>query len=65
MNNLKKALSSKKITIKAFAAFLGVCEKTAQNKLDGKTEFTYSEFKKICELLFPEYKPEYLFDESA
>lgn len=65
MKNLKNALYSKKITIKSFADFLGVSLKTAQNKLDGRTEFTYSEFKKICELLFPEYRPEYLFDESA
>lgn len=67
MNNLKEALSRKNITTKSFAEFLGVSEKTAQNKLSGKTEFTYSEFKKITTFLLPEYNAEYLFatDESA
>lgn len=65
MKNLKRALLDRKISIKEFADFLGVCEKTARNKLDGETEFTYSEFKKICKLLFPTYNPEYLFDETA
>ena len=65
MNNLRIALQIKKIPIKEFANFLEVSESTAQNKLNGKTEFTYSEVMKISKLLFPEYKIEYLFDETA
>lgn len=64
LNNLKKELVAKKITTKSFAEFLGICEKSATNKLNGKTEFTYSEFKKICNFLFPEYNSDYLFADS-
>lgn len=37
--NLMKILTDKKITMKAYAEFLGVSEKTVQNKAYGKTEF--------------------------
>ena len=40
---------------------LGVSEKTAQNKLQGITAFTYPEFKRTCILLLPEYNADYLF----
>ncbi len=65
MNNLKNALRSKNITIKDFATFLGVSEKTAQNKLSAKSDFTYSEVRKICKFLLPEYNSDYLFDETV
>lgn len=64
MLNLKYLLQSKNITIKTFAEFLGKTEKTARNKLDGTTEFTYFEAKKVQKMLFPEYNTDYLFSEQ-
>lgn len=60
--NLKKALNAKNISIKAFAAVIGVCEKTAYNKINGEVEFTLSEAMMIKKELFPEYDFNYLFD---
>lgn len=59
--NLRNALYQKNITIKQYAEFLGVGEKTVQNKLRGITDFTYQEFKKTCNIMFPEYNTEFLF----
>ena len=61
-SNLKSILYRKNIAIKQYAEFLGVSEKTAQNKLQGITEFTYPEFKRTCTLLLPEYNADYLFE---
>lgn len=60
--NLKKALSTKNISIKAFAAVIGVCEKTAYNKINGEVEFTLSEAMTTKKELLPEYDFDYLFD---
>lgn len=60
LNNLRTALHRKGISIKQYAEILGVGEKTVQNKLVGKTDFTYPEFRKTCALLF-EYNADYLF----
>ena len=40
-NNLRTALYRKGISAKQYAEILGVGEKTVQNKLVGKTDFTY------------------------
>ena len=63
-HNLKKVLYQKDIAIKQYAKFLGVSEKTVQNKLQGITDFTYPEFKKTCNLLLPEYNADFLFKEE-
>ena len=63
--NLKCVLYQKNIAIKQYAEFLGVSEKTAQNKLQGVTDFTYPEFKKTCAVLLPEYNADYLFAENT
>ena len=60
--NLRILLTSKSISIKKFAEFLEVSEKTAQNKLNGVTAFTYPEVCKIKEFLFPEYDLDYIFE---
>lgn len=62
--NLKNILYQKSISIKQYADFLGVNEKTIQNKLKGNTDFTYSEFIKTCNILLPEYKADFLFKNS-
>lgn len=62
-SNLKTALRQKGILNKQYAEFLGISEKTAKNKLNGITDFTYREFKKTCVLL-SEYNADYLFAED-
>ncbi len=64
-NNLRTALFHKGISMKQYAEFLGVGEKTVQNKMKGTTDFTYQEFRKTCTLLFPEYNADYLFAECS
>lgn len=64
-SNLKNVLYAKNIEMKQFADFLGVNRKTAWNKIQGVTDFTYPEFKKICNLLLPEYNADYLFDDQS
>lgn len=61
--NLRNALTRKGLTIKQYAEVLGVGDKTIQNKMTGKTDFTYPEFKKTCALL-SEYNADYLFTQS-
>lgn len=60
--NLLKILADKKITMKAYAEFLGVSEKTVQNKTYGKTEFTLGEAVKTCTFICPEYKMDFVFE---
>lgn len=61
--NLKTVLHQKGISLRQYAQFLGVSEKTIQNKLNGITDFTYPEFRKTCILLLPEYNADFLFSE--
>ena len=60
--HLKEALRKRNISNKAYAEFLGVSEKTIQNKMNGETEFTLSEVTKTMKIIFPEYAMEYLFE---
>ena len=59
--NLRQALADKGMTMKAYAEFLGVTEKTLQNKINGVTEFTYDEVDRTARFLFPQYRIDYLF----
>lgn len=60
-SNLHNALKIKGISIKKYAEFLNVTEKTVQNKISGLTEFTLSEVNKTLDYIFPEYTLNYLF----
>ena len=62
-HNLRTALQQKGISVKQYAEVLGIGEKTLQNKLAGRTDFTYPEFRKTCTLLC-EYNAYYLFAEK-
>lgn len=59
--NLRYALTTKGITMKSYAEFLGVTEKTLQNKMNGVTDFSFPEVEKTLRFLFPEYNLSYLF----
>lgn len=61
LQNLKRALDSKGIALKAYAAVLGVSEKTIWNKINEATPFTYPEVRKTKVELLPEYDCDYLF----
>ena len=63
-DNLRLALHQKGISVKQYADFLGVDEKTVQDKFHGTTDFTYPELKRTCTLLLPEYSADYLFQEG-
>lgn len=59
--NLKNELHKKGIALKSFAEFLGISDKTIQNKMNGTTAFSYPEVEKTNRILFPEFNLEYLF----
>lgn len=61
LTKLRRALDSKGISLKAYAAVLGVSEKTIWNKINEETPFTYPEVRKTKTELLPEYDSEYLF----
>lgn len=63
--NLQAVLHQKGISLKQYAAFLGVGEKAARRKLQGISDFTYLEFQKTCAVLLPEYHADYLFARDA
>ncbi len=62
--NLAKILNEKKITMKAYAKFLGISEKTVQNKMYGRTEFTLGEATKTCSIICPEYRLDFVFEKQ-
>ena len=62
--NLIRILNEKRITMKSYAEFLGVSEKTVQNKIYGRTDFTLSEAIKTCSLICPEYKLDFVFEKD-
>lgn len=53
--NLSNTLKAEGITQKEYGNLLGITEKSVTNKINGTTEFTYSEFKKTA-LLLRKYK---------
>ncbi len=60
-DNLKKALREKYITVPMYAKIIRACESSTRHKLNGETEFTYSEIAATSEF-FPEYRLEWLFN---
>ena len=64
LKNLDRLLRDKGISKKDYAEFLGVAEKTVQNKIQGKTDFSYAETCKTKKMLFPEYDLLYIFEDD-
>lgn len=58
--NLNAEMARHGLKAKELAAALSISERTVSNKLNGKTEFTLSEIKKIT-ALFPNISIDYLF----
>ena len=59
--NLRDTLTMKNISVKDYAEFLGISEKSVLNKIKEDTDFTYPEYRKTCKFLFPEVNPDFLF----
>lgn len=61
--NLTAVLKSKNITNKQLATVLGISEKSVDNKLNGRTDFTLPEYQKTC-ILLKEYDGNWLFEKA-
>lgn len=59
LEGLKWALYEKGLTLSQCAMLMDMHEKSLQGKLLGRSEFTYSEYKKL-QLILPEYNVDYL-----
>ena len=59
--NLRTAMTRKGITIEVIAQLLGLHRNTVANKLEGESEFTFSQAETIRDILFPEYSDKFLF----
>ena len=63
--NLSSELRRKNIAQKVIADMLGCTEKTINNKMSGKTDFTISEAFMIHKNLLPEFDMDYIFARTA
>lgn len=59
--NLKGEMVKKDLTITKLAGLIGVTEKTLRNKINGDTEFTWSEVCSIHKIVNPKMPKEELF----
>lgn len=57
-------IAKRGIKKKAIAQSINVCRKTLDNKLSGKTPFTWPEVKTILHRFFPDMAPDELFEDS-
>lgn len=64
MRNIEIQMPKFNVTYFDLQKVLGCTEKTVRNKLNGVTDFTYGEAKKIRDSLFTGMSIEYLFDSS-
>lgn len=62
--NLADILRAEGISKRAYSSFLGISEKSVDNKIDGKTDFTLPEFQKTM-LLLRKYNADFVFAESG
>lgn len=63
--NMEAVMAQKNISIETIAALLHVHRNTVTNKMSGVSDFTYAEATLMCDALFPEYKPSYIFKRMA
>lgn len=61
MDNLKAEMQRNGLTVRDIMVTIGCSEKTARNKINGETDFTYPEAEKVRNSLFPGMRMEYLF----
>lgn len=63
--NLEEESARRGISKKEIAAALGVSVRTAHNKLNGKTPFTWPEVVCIQKQFFPDKEKDFLFSRTA
>ena len=56
MRNIEKEMQKFNVSIYDIKELLDCTEKTVRNKLNGTTDFTFSEVKKFETIFFPEWK---------
>lgn len=64
MRNIENMMPKFNVTYFDIQQVLNCTEKTVRNKLNGVTDFTYSEVKRLRDELFPGMDIEYLFDDK-
>jgi plasmid maintenance system antidote protein VapI len=64
MLKIRAAMDKRNLTYSGLASLLGISEKTAKNKVAGRSEFTYGEARKV-KAIFPEYDLDYLMSTEA
>lgn len=62
MRNIEKEMRRYNVTYFDIQEVMNCTEKTVRNKMQGVTDFTYSEVRNIRDKLFPGMSIEYLFD---
>lgn len=62
MRNIENKMPRFNVTYFDIQRVLDCSEKTVRNKLNGVTDFTYGEVKRLRDELFPGMSIEYLFD---
>lgn len=65
MRNIENEMPRFNVTYFDIQRVLDCSEKTVRNKLNGVTDFTYSEVKRLRDELFPGMSIEYLFDTNS
>ena len=58
-------IAKRGIKKKTIAQSIGVCDKALNNKLNGRSSFTWPEVKIILHQFFPDMKPEDLFIKNS
>lgn len=58
---LRNEMDKRGYTIETFASLVGMSEKTLRNKINGTTDFTWTEVRRIRDLLDPNLSLEELF----
>lgn len=58
-------IAKRGIKKKTIAESIGVCDKSLNNKMNGRVPFTWPEVKTIRHRFFPDMDPDYLFSEST
>ena len=58
---LEREIAGRGIKKKAIAESIGVCNRALNNKLSGRTPFTWPEVSTIKQKFFPDMTPEALF----
>ena len=53
MDNLKAEMQRNGLTVRDIMRTIGCSEKTARNKINGETDFTYPEAEEVRNRLFP------------